>query len=176
MGRSSAEQARKNRANIVAQASRLFRGKGVGAVPVAEIMAAAGMTVGGFYRHFGSKEALVDEACALSFRQAGEAWQDMPGPAAIVRHYFARRPPDRTCPILAYADHACHEQPGAAARQIYAAGAGALRAAFPGDDEGQVIFAAMIGAQLLAEGSGHADWATGLQETVLRRAEALSGR
>ena len=59
MGRSSAEQALRNRARIVEGASRLFRERGVEAVSVADIMAAVEMTVGGFYKHFASKEALV---------------------------------------------------------------------------------------------------------------------
>ena len=40
--------------------------KGIEATGVAEIMAAAGLTHGGFYRHFDSKEELVTEAIALS--------------------------------------------------------------------------------------------------------------
>ena len=55
MGRSSAEQALQNRASIVEIASRLFRERGIEAVSVADVMAAAGMTVGGFYKHFASK-------------------------------------------------------------------------------------------------------------------------
>jgi len=53
------ERVAENRERVVAEASRLFREKGFAAVGVAEAMRAAGMTHGGFYNHFGSKEALA---------------------------------------------------------------------------------------------------------------------
>src|SRR5258707_13901330 len=55
------EQAVHNRERILAAAERLFRGKGVDAVGLAELMKEAGFTQGGFYNHFESKEALVSE-------------------------------------------------------------------------------------------------------------------
>src|ERR1700760_2196873 len=47
-------------------AADTFKAQGIHATGVAEIMAAAGLTHGGFYRHFDSKEQLVAEACAAS--------------------------------------------------------------------------------------------------------------
>ncbi|MFD6993904.1 TetR family transcriptional regulator [Streptomyces sp. NPDC059943] len=67
MGRVSKEQARENRRRIVDTASRLFREQGTDGVSVADLMKAAGLTHGGFYKHFDSKEALVDEATACAF-------------------------------------------------------------------------------------------------------------
>jgi len=67
MKKSKAETA-KTRQRIVEVASEAFRKQGIDATGVAEIMAAAGLTHGGFYRHFGSKEELVAEALALSRR------------------------------------------------------------------------------------------------------------
>jgi TetR/AcrR family transcriptional regulator, transcriptional repressor for nem operon len=61
MRRSREEKARTRR-RIVAAASRLFRARGVQEVSVADVMNAVGLTVGGFYRHFPNKEALVAEA------------------------------------------------------------------------------------------------------------------
>jgi TetR/AcrR family transcriptional repressor of nem operon len=58
-----------SREAIVATASRLFREKGFDGIGVADIMAAAGLTHGGFYRHFPSKEALVAEAVAHAFAE-----------------------------------------------------------------------------------------------------------
>jgi TetR/AcrR family transcriptional repressor of nem operon len=55
------EQAVHNRERILAAAERLFRQKGVDAVGLAELMKEAGFTLGGFYNHFASKEALVSE-------------------------------------------------------------------------------------------------------------------
>src|SRR5881394_1482019 len=66
MGRVSQAQAQENRQRVVAAASRMFREKGA-AVSVADVMNAAGLTHGGFYKQFASKEDLFDEAAALAF-------------------------------------------------------------------------------------------------------------
>jgi TetR/AcrR family transcriptional repressor of nem operon len=65
--RVSREQAAENRERIVDAAARLFRDKGFDGVGVDAIMKDAGLTHGGFYGHFASKEALAAEAvtCAL---------------------------------------------------------------------------------------------------------------
>lgn len=186
MGRSSVQQASQNRARIVEAASRLFRERGVDAVSVSEVMGAAGMTVGGFYKHFASKEALVREACTLSFDQAARVWKkligrdgNIEGAAVIVDHYFRARPAYQTCPMLAYAPHVS-DADSTPAREVYSNGAGALLSDFLAcaverDDpetrqEAQIMFAAMIGAQFLARASAHAEWATALQQAVTRRA------
>src|SRR5260370_11571019 len=70
MGRSSHEQAQKNRQRIVECAARLVREFGVDNVSVAEVMSAADMTIGGFYKHFESKDALVEEVFSLTFDQS----------------------------------------------------------------------------------------------------------
>lgn len=57
-------QVEANRAHIVDTASTLFRARGYEGVGVAELMATAGLTHGGFYRHFGSKADLMAEAAA----------------------------------------------------------------------------------------------------------------
>ena len=54
-------------AAIVAQASRLFRERGLEGTSVGEIMAEAGLTHGGFYRHFETKDALVAAAIQAMF-------------------------------------------------------------------------------------------------------------
>lgn len=51
---------------ILDAAAQLFRQNGIGSTSVADVMKAAGMTHGGFYRHFDSKEDLV----AAAFRHA----------------------------------------------------------------------------------------------------------
>ena len=62
MGRVSQAQAAQNRENIVATAARMFRERGIGGVSVADVMAEAGLTHGGFYAHFDSREAMLAEA------------------------------------------------------------------------------------------------------------------
>jgi TetR/AcrR family transcriptional repressor of nem operon len=62
--RVSREQVTENRRTIVDVASRLFRERGFEAVTVAEIMKEAGLTHGGFYGYFSSKDELIAEALA----------------------------------------------------------------------------------------------------------------
>jgi len=56
------EQKERTHTAIIASACKLLREKGIGGARVADVMSGAGLTVGGFYAHFASKEALVDEA------------------------------------------------------------------------------------------------------------------
>ncbi len=63
------------RRRIVETAARLFREKGVDRVGVDEIMSAAGLTHGGFYVHFRSKQALIAEACALAVDLRADEWK-----------------------------------------------------------------------------------------------------
>jgi TetR/AcrR family transcriptional repressor of nem operon len=175
MGRSTAEQAAQNRVKIVEGASRLFRARGVENVSVAEVMASVGMTNGGFYKHFESKDALVQEACKFSFEQALSSWLAMakeergdPGSKAkaIVRYYFKACPADRTCPMLAYAPNVSAEDTSGSTRETYSRGAQALFELFTdkpsettesgtpdseAEQNAQVMFAAMVGAKLLEQ-------------------------
>jgi TetR/AcrR family transcriptional repressor of nem operon len=67
VGRASQADAAKHRDEVVEAASHLFRERGIAAVSVPELMAAAGLTHGGFYRHFTSKEALAATAVTAAF-------------------------------------------------------------------------------------------------------------
>ena len=60
----SREQVAEHRRRIVGAAGKLFREKGFDGVGVADIMKSAGLTHGGFYGHFASKEDLIAQACA----------------------------------------------------------------------------------------------------------------
>jgi len=88
MRKSKAETA-KTRQRIVEVASEAIRTKGIEATGVAEVMAAAGLTHGGFYRHFGSKEELVSEAVALSGKDflAGTLAAADQGGDAMLKHF-----------------------------------------------------------------------------------------
>jgi TetR/AcrR family transcriptional repressor of nem operon len=57
-----AEQKQRSHEEILRSATKLFRSRGVNAASVGEVMRGAGLTVGGFYAHFPSKEALVEAA------------------------------------------------------------------------------------------------------------------
>lgn len=79
--RVSKAQAQANRAHIVETASELFRERGFDGVGVSDLMAAAGFTHGGFYKHFGSKADLMAEASASSLSKSLESAEslDVPG-------------------------------------------------------------------------------------------------
>lgn len=75
MARASREQAEKNREAIELASSRLFRERGLNGVSVAEVMADAGLTHGGFYGHFASKDALAAQAVRRAFEESSRRWE-----------------------------------------------------------------------------------------------------
>jgi TetR/AcrR family transcriptional regulator, transcriptional repressor for nem operon len=60
--RVSREKAQESREQVIGMAARLFRERGFDGIGVSDIMKAAGMTHGGFYRHFASKDELAVKA------------------------------------------------------------------------------------------------------------------
>lgn len=68
------ERRQDNHDRIVTNASEMFRERGFDGVSVADLMEKAGMTHGGFYNHFASKEALVAEAAARGFIETSERY------------------------------------------------------------------------------------------------------
>ncbi|MEM1180418.1 MAG: TetR/AcrR family transcriptional regulator [Acidobacteriota bacterium] len=108
--RYSAEHKEETRRRIVDAAARAFRASGFENVSVADVMKDAGLTVGGFYRHFRSKGELFDaavvEAMAETLRMMqrrgtsevrGEAW--MARAAAYYLNLPHRNAADRGCPL-----------------------------------------------------------------------------
>jgi len=127
----SKQQSAENRQAILDAAARLFRERGIQGVGVAEIMAAAGFTHGGFYGHFASKEALaaevVDQVYAHSTGKLKERLERANGDASEhFRQYLNPRHRDRAgdgCPMPALAGDAAREVgpvPEASARGIAA--------------------------------------------------------
>ena len=82
-------QASANRAHVVETASALFRERGYDGVGVADLMAAAGFTHGGFYKQFQSKADLMAEAAACGFEQAAQRAAAQ-SPADFIAHYLSR--------------------------------------------------------------------------------------
>jgi TetR/AcrR family transcriptional repressor of nem operon len=73
--RKSTEHKAETRARIIQAASTLFRQHGIDGVGIDAVMHAAGLTHGGFYGHFPSKEALVAEVSAASLGRAAARWE-----------------------------------------------------------------------------------------------------
>ncbi len=98
----SQEQKAQNRSRILTEAGRLFREKGFDAVSVAEVMQAAGLTHGGFYGHFRSKDDLVAQTIAHAVGSQSTA-DDL---SSWVDTYLStphRDHPDLGCPMAALA-------------------------------------------------------------------------
>ena len=74
MGHSQTEKT-SNHDRIVEVAARRIREAGTDAPGVAEIMAGAGLTHGGFYKHFGSRDELIAEAAARTYAESESAAQ-----------------------------------------------------------------------------------------------------
>lgn len=68
MPRKSSEEKERSREQIIQSAADLFREQGIEETTVNQVMERAGMTHGGFYRHFDSKSALVVAAIETAFR------------------------------------------------------------------------------------------------------------
>ena len=103
MPRRTASDKQKTHEEIVQSASRQFRSHG-SAVGIAEVMKEVGLTQGGFYRHFGSKDELFVEAIEHSFREVGDR---------LERTAEAAAPEQRTASIIhAYlsTDHLSHPE------------------------------------------------------------------
>lgn len=97
------------RERILEAASRLFREHGIAAVGLAKVMAESDLTVGTFYTHFKSKEALVREALLRSLDARHEAVEQALQQAdleVVVRSYLSPEHRDAAgtgCPVAALA-------------------------------------------------------------------------
>lgn len=79
--RTTPERKAETRERILGAALALFRMHGVDAVGVDAIMHHAGLTHGGFYAYFGSKEALVAEAATSALSRSADKWEQLLGDA-----------------------------------------------------------------------------------------------
>jgi TetR/AcrR family transcriptional repressor of nem operon len=83
------EKKQENHERIVAIASELFRERGFDGVGVAELMEHAGLTHGGFYNHFGSKDDLIAETTAKGLSETLERYAGH-DPVAVMELYISR--------------------------------------------------------------------------------------
>ncbi|GJH16738.1 TetR family transcriptional regulator [Caballeronia novacaledonica] len=104
MGHSQAQKV-ETRQRIVEVAARRLRERGVDGASIADLMKEAGLTVGGFYKHFASRDELVREAFEYALRDI-ESWQaSIPtDPQRAMRAYLSgshRDNIERACPVSA---------------------------------------------------------------------------
>jgi TetR/AcrR family transcriptional repressor of nem operon len=108
--RVSKEQAAENRERILKAASRLMRERGISGVGVDALTEAAGMTHGGLYSQFGSKERLVEEAVAYAIAAKAQEVPEVFALGEYVSEYLSaahRDAPGSGCPFAAL----CCEMP-----------------------------------------------------------------
>lgn len=146
-----------HRAAILEQAGRLFRRAGVAGVGVAEVTRAAGLTHGGFYGHFASKEALAAEACRSNLVGGAEAWRRraaIGGLSAIVHGYLTeahRDQPEGGCMLPALGPELARA--GAPVAEALAEGTRALLDAIAEaapEADAMAVLSAMVGGMVLA--------------------------
>lgn len=118
------------RQRVIEAAAEAVRARGPDAVSVAEVMAEAGLTHGGFYAHFPSKTALVAAAVSDAFAQSGRRFadltRDLSAPDALATFVDAYVSPEhrlrvaRGCPVAALASDLPRQGPEV--RAAYEAG------------------------------------------------------
>jgi TetR/AcrR family transcriptional regulator, transcriptional repressor for nem operon len=163
----SKEQAALNRERVVETAARLFREKGYGGIGVADLMKGAGLTHGGFYGNFGSKEALMEEVVTYAIDRANQNWdmllQKKPEQPleAIVAPYLSlqhRDNPGAGCAMAALGPEVARMAPGVrcAVTEGVRKQLDKLAALMPPDDPDEkrqaalVTYASMVGALVLS--------------------------
>ena len=102
--RVSKQKAAQNRERILTSAARLFREHGIGATGVDSITKDAGLTHGGLYSQFGSKEAIAAEAIGFALARGKRVWQ----------RAMERNPGERALPAIVdgYLSRAHRDSPG----------------------------------------------------------------
>jgi TetR/AcrR family transcriptional repressor of nem operon len=162
MGSSQADKAASHE-RIVVAASRRIRRDGIDNVSVSELMNEAGLTHGGFYRHFDSRDELVAEAIAEALAQGSQRVRastevdQTAALAAIVDGYLSRLhrdKPETGCAVAALPTDIARTDSRARAaysRQVRSY-IELLTELTPARDrdEAQLILAALVGALVLA--------------------------
>ena len=181
------------RKRVVKAAATAVRAKGPDGVGVAEIMAEAGLTHGGFYAHFKSKEALVaaaiEEAFGQSRRRFARMTEDMEAREALTTFVDAyvsaehRANPQRGCPISTLANDLPRQ--GAMVRAAFDAGVegliGRIAAWLPEPDPAarrslaSSLLAEMAGAVALSRAVSDEAMAEQLLEASRARIKARMG-
>jgi len=129
MRKSRAETAR-TRERIVSGASEMFRERGLADVGVAELMADAGLTHGGFYSHFESREALVAEAIRYALVESAQRIYlselrngDKPGYSRLIHKYLSeghRDNPKNGCVLASLGSEVARQ--GGDSRSVFSEG------------------------------------------------------
>ncbi|MER6161423.1 TetR family transcriptional regulator [Streptomyces sp. NPDC001868] len=187
MSRVSQAQALENRRRAVAAASKLFRERGVNGISVADLMKSIGLTTGGFYKQFPSKEALVAEAAQAAFGDldvllAGfdtDHGDHDTARAALVDFYLSaehRDQPGTGCPTAGFAGDMAREPIAGEVRKTYAGGVQEFAAWLSADaDDGLPMVATLVGAILLARATAGTELSEKILESTHKALTASQG-
>lgn len=135
MARVSKQQMARNREEIIQVSSQLFRERGLNGVSVNDLMAAAGLTHGGFYGHFSSKDELVAIASRKALDDSASRWQEIRHQPhhddfrTLVEAYLSSTHRDAAkdgCPITALASDVARGGEAKPVRDVYLDGVNAL--------------------------------------------------
>ncbi|HAT2828775.1 TPA: TetR/AcrR family transcriptional regulator [Klebsiella oxytoca] len=127
MGRVSKEQMERNRESIINASAELFRERGLDGVSVSDIMAAVGLTHGGFYGHFSSKDELEAHACQRAFDDT-QALFSTSGIATfdeLINYYLSEEHRDNIgngCTVSALASDVLRKPQDKSVREVYTRG------------------------------------------------------
>lgn len=135
MARVSKQQMERNREEIIQVSSQLFRERGLNGVSVNDLMAAAGLTHGGFYGHFSSKDELAAIASRKAFDDSASRWQEIKAKShhddfrTLVEAYLSPAHRDGArdgCPITALASDVAREEGDKPVHDVYLNGVKAM--------------------------------------------------
>jgi TetR/AcrR family transcriptional repressor of nem operon len=156
----------KSHGRIVASASRLLRERGLDGASVDEMMKAAGMTHGGFYKHFDNKEALIEAAIDAAFAgfaeplERGEPERAVAAYRALYLSDGHKNHPGIGCPVaslgpdISRAPERLKSAFGAGVRRIVAALARVRKGSAPEREAAAFREASMlVGAMVIARAS-----------------------
>jgi TetR/AcrR family transcriptional repressor of nem operon len=113
-------QAAENRETVINVASRLFRERGFDGIGLKDLMKGAGLTQGGFYKQFASKEDLAAQASRRALESASRRWSDAAAEnpddplGAVIAFYLSadhRAEKMDGCPIVALGSDAARQGP-----------------------------------------------------------------
>jgi TetR/AcrR family transcriptional regulator, transcriptional repressor for nem operon len=189
--RYSREHKLETHARIVKRASVRLREKGAHGIGVADLMKDAGLTHGGFYAHFDSREALVIEAFTHAMDRSTERWRklaEQTSPeqriAAIVDSYLTpmhRDDPGHGCAIPTLGAEIARESPRT--RKAFAAKLeqmiDAIAAQIPdlprkaARKQATAAIATMMGTLVMARVAGNGEFS---EEILSSGREAVLGR
>ncbi len=163
----SRAQAEENRERILDNAAQLFRERGFDGIGLNDLMQAAGLTRGGFYGHFESKDDLAAQATRRALQANREQWKKQADRslAAWVKGYLSDAHRDRIgagCGLVALAGDAARGAP--AVREAFAEGVESLIATLqtqmPAADAAErreqalAMLSTLVGALLLSRAVG----------------------